>query len=231
MLQPRIEYLRRDHIILATNHMGEHSFDENNSLGVLSENISEQKAVSFKDNPFLAYENWLKRNLGEEAAQRTSEKIVKLMLKAESKWNISVMRILLSSNSERGDEYFDKMREVVTGTVQLLPRYSVFQTQSESKQTEVQRWLLGTYVGGLLSSVRGKKNQFDASLKGIAWSLLAKDGRAILEERGQTIDSEWLFKTMGPLIRSNADPKAIGEELTRFTKGDPSVIHSHSAVP
>lgn len=78
--------------------------------------------------------------------------------------------------------------------------------------------------GGVLNTARGG-SQFDASMRGIAWSLLAKDARDILVERGQTVDGEWLFKTMGPLIRENKDPKAIGEQLSRFTNGDPEVIH------
>ena len=67
----------------------------------------EKKPISFREDPFQANMDWLERNMGEEASWRTSEKIVKLMLKAESKWQIGVMKIFLQANTERGDDYFD----------------------------------------------------------------------------------------------------------------------------
>ena len=189
----------------------------------------DKKSASWKENPVDAYINWLDKHLGPEAAKRDSEKIVKLMLKAESKWQIAAMKLYLKSESNRGDSFFDKTREVVVGIAQGLPKYPLFAEQGQEKQAEIQRWCFSTYVGGLLNTARGG-NQSDPSIRGIAWSLLAKDARDILAERGQTIDGEWLFKTMGPLMRTNTDPKAIGEQLSRFTNGDSEVIHKQPPV-
>ena len=186
----------------------------------------EKKSVSFKEDPFQAYSDWLERTLGHEAARQTSEKIFKLMLEAESKWQIGAAKMFLKSNSERGDEYFDKTREVISGIVEGLPNHSLFQEQGVSRQAEIQRWLIATYVRGFLRAVKGKYTQFDASIKGIAWSLLARDAKSMLEKRGQTIDSEWLFNRMGPLMRSNTDSLAIEEELSKFTFGNPQIIHT-----
>lgn len=197
--------------------------------GLTQPPIVDKKSVSWKENPVDAYINWLEKHLGPEAAKRDSEKIVKLMLKAESKWQIAVMKLYLKSESSRGDAFFDKTREVVVGIAQGLPKYPLFAEQGPDKQAEIQRWCFSTYVGGLLNTARGG-HQSDPSIRGIAWSLLAKDARDILAERGQTVDGEWLFKTMGPLMKANTDPKAIGEQLSRFTNGDSEVIHKQSSV-
>ena len=185
----------------------------------------EKRPVSFREDPFQAHMDWLERNMGEDASRRTSEKIVKFMLKAESKWQIGVMKIFLKANTERGDDYFDKVRENIVGMARDLPNYSLFKDQGATKQSEIQRWLISTYVGGLLNAARGD-TQFDTSMKGIAWSILAKDGKSLLAERGQTVDDKWLFDNIGPLMRTNIDPKTIGTELTKFIEGDPRIIHT-----
>ncbi len=187
----------------------------------------ERKSVSFRKDPFQAHMDWLERNMGTEAAQKTSEKIVKFMLKAEAKGQIGVMKMFLKADTQRADEYFDKTRKIVVGIVQGLPNYPLFEEQGVGKQAEIQRWLISIYVGGLLNAAQSN-TQFDTAMKGIAWSILAKDARNVLAERGQTINNEWLFNTMGPLIRTNKDPKAIGEELSRFTQGNPQVIQTKS---
>lgn len=188
---------------------------------------TQKGSASWKENPVQAYIDWLNHNLGPEASQRTSLKLIKLMLKAESRWQIAAMRLFRKDNIKLGDSFFDKTRQVIVGTAKGLPKYYFFAEQSSEKQVEIQRWFFATYVEGILNTAKGN-SQFDTSMEGIAWSLLAKDARPILKERDQTIDSEWLFKTMGPLIRSNTDKNAIKLELDKFISGDPQVIHTQS---
>lgn len=180
---------------------------------------SEEKLASPKDLGD-AYIKWLDEHLGPEAAKRDSEAIIKLMLRAESKLQIAVMKFYLG----RDNQFFDKVRERIVETARGLPRYPFFQEQGHEKQTEIQRWFFSLYVGGILEAARGD-NQLDVLMREIAWSLLARDAKKVLAERDQTIDSEWLFKTMGPLIRENKYPEAIKEQLSRFNKADPKIIH------
>jgi hypothetical protein len=196
----------------------------NNDSQSLADNRSEQNPVSFMDDPFGVWENSLERNMGKDTSRRAQEMILKLMLKAQSIWLIEIMKVSLKQNSQEGDKVFDKTRAAVASVVQGVPHQAIYEDQSPAKQAGVQRWLVSTYVSGFLDTARGT-DQFDASIRGIAWSFLAKDAKRLLAERGQTIDDKWLFDLMGPLVRANTDSLAIGKELSKFTQGDPQIIH------
>lgn len=220
-----VKYCWQQYNIFIAQIMGEKRIGdiEGSSTASSTDTAPEQRFVSFREDPFQAHLDWLERNMGEEAIRRNSEKIVKFMLRAEAKWQVGVMKILINSNTERGDNYFDKTREIIVGLAHNLPEYSLFKDQGETKQSEIQRWLLSTYIKEILVGARGD-DPSAKSMRGIAWSLLAKDGRRLLVEREQEIDPQWLFDTMRPLIQANSNPKTISEELSRFSQGDEKII-------
>ncbi len=168
--------------------------------------------------------DWIDSSIiGAEASQRHNEKGIKLMLTLESKIHIASMRLFLSGNTPRGDSFFDQERKIVIRKIENASNYPTFKDQGLEKQTEIQRYLFARYIEGLLKMARGNK-QSDASIKGIAWSLLATDAKKALRERGQSINKDWLFNKIGPLIRANNEPNAIKQELAKFSQADPEVI-------
>lgn len=192
----------------------------------LNENRPEpaKKYPRWLTDPFGMVSDWFENNPPEKAANRDAAKIIKTMLKAESVFTIQAMRLFLSDNIGEGGHYFDEIRGNVSGIARGLLTRSPFQELDLGEQAKMQRWVFSTYAGGLLGSAQ-KSKPLDISIRGIAWSLLANDASKVLSERGQTIDSDWLHNTMGPLMRANKEPKLIGEELSRFVNGDPLVIH------
>jgi hypothetical protein len=180
-------------------------------------------------DPFGMVADWFENNPPEKSAYRDAEKMIKLMLKGEAGLAIKAMRFFLKDDVGEGGHFFDKIKGDVVGIAREIPKRSPFQEQGRSKQTEMQRWVFATYAGGLLNSAKGN-SPLDTSIRGIAWSLLANDARNVLVESGQTIDTEWLYGVMGPLMRGNKDSRLVGEELSRFTKGDPAVIYEQPLV-
>lgn len=157
-----------------------------------------------------------------EFANATEEKVVKALWTDESRRYIWMMRLYLGGGTKLGDSFFDNIRKTVVGLATSLPN-TMSRLQGPEKLAEIQRWLFALYIEGLVNSAKGNK-EVDTQIRGIAWSLLAKDAKGALKERGQTIDGNWLFDTAGPLIQRGHDPKALKQELSRFTHGDPQVI-------
>lgn len=167
------------------------------------------------------------RRLGQEMSEVMFNKIMKPPLIAESKINIWRMRFFRGENNNLADSLFDKIRKLVIGLARVnLPAYlELLGIVDSEKIAAVQRWFFSIYIDGIVDSAKGN-GQLDASMRGIAWSLLAQDARQVLKTRAQTIDGSWLFDTMGPLIRSRQDQAAFQLELSRFVSGDPEVIHT-----
>lgn len=166
------------------------------------------------------------RRLGQKMAEVMFDKIMKPPLIAESKINIWRMRFFRGENNNWADSLFDQLRRLVVRIVKNdLPSYlEMLGIVVPEKIASVQRWFFSIYIGGIVDSAKGD-DQLDASMRGIAWSLLAQDARQVLKDKGQTIDGGWLINTMGPLIRSRRDQAALQLELSRFVSGDPEVIH------
>lgn len=181
------------------------------------------KLFSSQKEVFNSYLNWLETNLGDERARKLSEQIIKILLKAEARWQVAVMKLFLQEDLPQGDELFDKARSMVIKIIQGLPKYPLFENQEIEKQLEVQRWLFSEYILRLLNIAKGNE-EVDVQLRGIAWSLLAKDAKVLLLESGYIINSDWLFNVMRPLIRESAE--ATQEQLAHFVAGSPKIIET-----
>lgn len=170
-------------------------------------------------------EHWFNRSLSFNAIDELDRLLFKFRIKhIELPLEIKSLKVFMSGGNKAGDELIDKTRASIVGTAKQLIKYPCFSRNGEKGKAEIQRWLFSTYVEGLISSAKNN-SQVDASLRGTAWSLLAKDVPIILQERGQIIDKDWLFRTMGPLLRSGQDKDSIRLELNRFVAGDPDIIH------
>ncbi|OGY18146.1 MAG: hypothetical protein A2900_05405 [Candidatus Chisholmbacteria bacterium RIFCSPLOWO2_01_FULL_50_28] len=155
-----------------------------------------------------------------------ADKIIKGLLRQQVKLEVSSMRLYLSGNSGVADSFFDRTREALVERIRNLPNYSHYRELGSERAAGAQRWLLATYIRELLNTSRGPNERQHALSSGVAWSLLASDGRRILRDSQQTIDGKWLSETMGPLIRANSNPEAIKQELSRFSQGDPEVVRA-----
>lgn len=165
----------------------------------------------------------------EERAQKDSERIAKLLLTAESNWQIKIMSLFLRNKSKQRDEFFERIKQTVINTAYQVPNYPLFSDQGIEKQAEIQRWILAKYVEGLHKA--GITNDHQGKLlRGIAWSLLADDAKDILKKTRQSIVNEWLFHTMAPLLRSDQQHDKVREELARFVEGVPQII-GFSQIP
>ncbi len=154
----------------------------------------------------------------------TAEEFLKFLLSKEAGWYVWAMRLYLKENNELADKFFDKSRKRVVGIAEKYTHDPNFEKQGPEKQAEFLRWFFAVYVKELADSTKGGKTNLDTQIRGIAWSLLAKDAKSSLKKFGQTVNGEWLLGVASPLILKHYEPENLEYELARFTRGDPQVI-------
>jgi len=128
-------------------------------------------------------------------------------------------------------ELFDSSREsmnkAVSNLFNLLPDVTAEETQNMMRfGREIYSFVITRFLEKSLST---KDQEFRQSLKGITWSIMAKDIDKTLCPWGQSpLSPEWKERMRGLIFSKVLDTKAVGVELKRFESGGDGCLQLRS---
>ncbi len=130
-------------------------------------------------------------------------------------------------NTPRKGERFDAQRRDVNKLISRL--FEIPQDQTAEEKERMMRvarslysHIIRSFVGESLSVT---DPEFKTSLKGIAWSILARDIDTTLIPKGQgKLSPEWRNKMRIMILANKPEKKKIWDELKKFEAGDADVF-------
>ncbi len=130
-------------------------------------------------------------------------------------------------NTPRKGELFDDQRKDVNKLISRLFEIPRDQTAEEKERMmRVARSIYSHIIRSFVAkSLSAADTEFKTSLKGIAWSILARDIDTILVPKGQRkLSPEWKDKMRTMILARKPEKKEIWDELKRFEAGDADIF-------